>query len=436
MPKVTKIINGEYIGGEKYTITDAGEGKSIISFTPDTVLKEGTPVGAEILNEMQKNGVYSLVGTRSILGQKEIYTCSIEGIVDFGLFDIILIMTPDTTNTTQNIYLDLSGNEFQIIGNNTILTGDLQANEPYIFKLTSITKKAFLIGSDKLKKGTYPGKASDLKAEIDGKVSKNGDDITGNLTMSGQAPIEINTTYFSGAWRRGIQYLKSGVVTGNIGAFGTDSGLEYLFLSAGNDECVIKNGDAVIKSNRLQTIKKEIVDGVNETYLKLLGNAGLEFDSNLMYIQDVGTKQAGKYYFDKNTLGLFRCKTTTNTTVNDTNFVNESNYATAYKIDNYCELGSSGNNYYAKYADGRLECWGFFEAAKGGTGYVVLPYAFAMINEYNSYTVNIGILQNTTGVGIPSVTAGNLRFQAFDYQNRYTESSLYCSYVCKGRWKL
>lgn len=166
MPKVTKIINGEYIGGEKYTITDAGEGKSIISFSPDTVLKEGTPVGAEILNEMQKNGIYSLIGTRNISGQKEIYTCNIDGINDFGLFDIVLIVTPNITNTTQNIYLDLSGNEFQIIGNNIISAGDLQANEPYIFKLTSITKKAFLIGSDKLKKGTYSGDAGDLNTEI------------------------------------------------------------------------------------------------------------------------------------------------------------------------------------------------------------------------------------------------------------------------------
>lgn len=197
MPKVTKIINGEYIGGEKYTITDAGEGKSIISFTPDTVLKEGTPIGAEILNEMQKNGVYSLIGTRNISGQKEIYTCNVYGINDFGLFDIVLIMTPNLTNTTQNIYLDLSGNEFQIVSNNIISVGDLQANEPYIFKLTSVTKKAFLIGSDKLKKGTYPGKASDLKTEIDRKVSKAGDTMTGTLITKSDALENTSTTIYN-----------------------------------------------------------------------------------------------------------------------------------------------------------------------------------------------------------------------------------------------
>ena len=173
MPKVTKIINGEYIGGEKYTITDAGEGKSIISFSPDTVLKEGTPVGAEILNEMQKNGVYSLIGTRNISGQKEIYTCSIEGIVDFGLFDIILIMTPDTTNTTQNVFIDLSGTEFQIVSySGNIFIGELSLNIPYIFKLNANNKKAFLIGSERLSKGNYNKTAADLKNEIDTKLNK------------------------------------------------------------------------------------------------------------------------------------------------------------------------------------------------------------------------------------------------------------------------
>lgn len=194
MPKVTKIINGEYIGGEKYTITDAGEGKSIISFTPDTVLKEGTPIGAEILNEMQKNSVYSLIGTRNISGQKEIYTCNVDGINDFGLFDIVLIMTPNLTNTTQNIYLDLSGNEFKIVSNNIISVGDLQANEPYIFKLTSITKKAFLIGNDKLKKGTYPGKASDLDTDIKKCVS--GANTTGSIDISISNPATLTSTKF------------------------------------------------------------------------------------------------------------------------------------------------------------------------------------------------------------------------------------------------
>ena len=198
MPKITKIVNGEYIGGEKYTITDAGEGKSTILFTPDTVIKDGTPVGAEILNEMQKNGVYSLNGTRIISGQKEIYTCNIEGIVDFGLFDIVLIMTPNATNTTQNVVIDLSGTEFQIISYvGSIAIGELSLNVPYIFKLNISAKKAFLIGSEKLNRGTYPGTASDLKTDIDRKVSKSGDTMTGTLVSKSTTLEETSSTIYN-----------------------------------------------------------------------------------------------------------------------------------------------------------------------------------------------------------------------------------------------
>lgn len=317
MPKVTKIINGEYIGGEKYTITDAGEGKSIISFSPDTVLKEGTPVGAEILNEMQKNGIYSLIGTRNISGQKEIYTCNIDGINDFGLFDIVLIVTPNITNTTQNIYLDLSGNEFQIIGNNIISAGDLQANEPYIFKLTSITKKAFLIGSDKLKKGTYSGKASDLKTEIDGKVSKDGDTVTGNLTMTGTAPIEIDVSSFQGSWSRGIVYKKNGSIIGTIGALGDNNGLNNLYFSHGVGEPEVKvlDGDVVILSTRLNTSTKEFVGAINELNNKKMEGSmlatilGTTYEG---YVQTPGLKLKGKVYSSTTSNSFFMCTVDTN----------------------------------------------------------------------------------------------------------------------------
>lgn len=252
MPKVTKIINGEYIGGEKYTITDAGEGKSIISFTPDTVLKEGTPIGAEILNEMQKNSVYSLIGTRNISGQKEIYTCNVDGINDFGLFDIVLIMTPNLTNTTQNIYLDLSGNEFQIVSNNIILVGDLQANEPYIFKLTSVTKKAFLIGSDKLKKGTYLGKASDLDND---KYDKTGGILSGAVTIN----TEINSN------KSHISFRNNNVERGFIGNVETTDSKSFHIKNtiAGDGIILYDNGTAYFKMNNLTTPTREVGAAIN-----------------------------------------------------------------------------------------------------------------------------------------------------------------------------
>ena len=58
MGSLTQVVNGEYIGADKYVIEDAGDGKSTVVFSPDNVLKEGTPVGAELVNEIQKNDLY------------------------------------------------------------------------------------------------------------------------------------------------------------------------------------------------------------------------------------------------------------------------------------------------------------------------------------------------------------------------------------------
>ena len=77
-----------------------------------------------------------------------------------------------------------------------------------------------------------------------------------------------------------------------------------------------------------------------ERILELIeNNSGLEFDENLLYIQDVGTKQANKYYFDKFQKGLFRCLSNTTSTVNSaTYFENESNRNNADKLENFSKI--------------------------------------------------------------------------------------------------
>lgn len=47
---------------------------------------------------------------------------------------------------------------------------------------------------------------------------------------------------------------------------------------------------------------------------------GAELDENLFYLNDAGTKQVGKLYFDKNKKGLFKCIKQTTGTVNSTEF--------------------------------------------------------------------------------------------------------------------
>ncbi|MGL4863488.1 MAG: hypothetical protein ACRC3I_08425, partial [Cetobacterium sp.] len=120
MSKLKKIKNGEYIGGDKYTVTPDAGGKSKIVFSPDSILTEPTPVGAEILNEMQLNEVYTLDTVRSVDGQKEIYTATLEGFTEFDNPDLNFNLKINSENTNSQTYLRLNNIDYLIeckIGN-------------------------------------------------------------------------------------------------------------------------------------------------------------------------------------------------------------------------------------------------------------------------------------------------------------------------------
>ena len=70
-------------------------------------------------------------------------------------------------------------------------------------------------------------------------------------------------------------------------------------------------------------------------YDLLENNGGINIDTALLYLNDAGTKTAGKVYFDKNKKGLFECIKTTTNTVNSTEFfVDISNKASADRLTN------------------------------------------------------------------------------------------------------
>lgn len=120
MSKITKVKNGEYIGANKYTIKDAGDGKSTVDFAPDSILTPGTAVGAEILNEIQMNGVYTLDTNRVIEGQKEVYVVNLEGFTEFDNPDLNFNLKINSENTNSQTYLRLNNIDYLIeckIGN-------------------------------------------------------------------------------------------------------------------------------------------------------------------------------------------------------------------------------------------------------------------------------------------------------------------------------
>lgn len=115
MGKVTQVKNGKYIGADKYTITDTSDGKKQVVFSPDSVLEEGTPIGAEILNEIQKNGLYYLAGTHRVDGQESIYDCTLVGIDTFEFAQLNVLFKPNTTPTQATVKLNISGQVFELV---------------------------------------------------------------------------------------------------------------------------------------------------------------------------------------------------------------------------------------------------------------------------------------------------------------------------------
>lgn len=225
MSKLNKIKNGEYIGGDKYIITPESGGKSKVVFTPDSVITEPTPVGAEILNEIQMNGAYTLNTNRIIDGQKEIYVANLEGFTEFSNPDLNLILKINSNNSSNNVYLRLNNIDYQILncGIGNLISGrfinarkegnfikllllektDLVENdtnknfsakgafdlkswlvENYTTLMNNIRENLTNMINTKTSHGGYNKSSQDLKNDIDTKVSKSGDTINGTLTSS------------------------------------------------------------------------------------------------------------------------------------------------------------------------------------------------------------------------------------------------------------
>lgn len=134
------------------------------------------------------------------------------------------------------------------------------------------------LNNNKLDKGTYPRTASDLKNEIDTKLDKGG--------YGGDAESLSNAITI----------------------------LEDTKLRKGNVPIYLESAETII--NMLQ------------------GNAGLDFDSKILYIQQTGVKMQNKYYFDINTGRMYRCLNNTTTVINTPNlFTDESNRGIIEIID-------------------------------------------------------------------------------------------------------
>ena len=105
------------------------------------------------------------------------------------------------------------------------------------------------LSNNKLDKGTYPGNASDLNTEIDGKVSKYGDTITGTLNINMEGKDKV--------------VLKSKGTTDGVVGSDTD-GVIVENSKSGKSIRLDNDGVGIYPSTSLKTEAKDLSGAVNE----------------------------------------------------------------------------------------------------------------------------------------------------------------------------
>ena len=132
--------------------------------------------------------------------------------------------------------------------------------------------------------------------------------------------------------------------TGKVGAEGKKQvgaiqnqgtlSLETILRVKKEIEALLKNQEAI--GNALALNGKSGTEYDKEIF----NVAGGNFDPEILYLNDVGTKQKDYLYYDRLKPGVFRCLQTTTGTVNSTsNFVDISSLENANRLDNLFEIG-------------------------------------------------------------------------------------------------
>ena len=218
----------------------------------------------------------------------------------------------------------------------------------------------------KLDKGTYAGTAQDLKNDIDTKTTESkvreliatlvdsapetldtlnelaralGDDPNFATTVTTALGNKLDKGTYTGTAKDLENLAKTTATTGRQGIVQLDTTTNSTSTTRAATPSAVKlaydlANSKLDKGNLPNTIQTA------EKILELIeNNSGLEFDESLLYIQDSGTKQENKYYFDKLQKGLFRCLSNTTSTVNSaTYFENESNRNNADKLENFSKI--------------------------------------------------------------------------------------------------
>lgn len=254
----------------RYKIIEDGQEKTVEierDWEPDV---EGTSNNERVMNELVKNITYDTDTVHTTESGTSVYICDLVGMKEFteysssdSSFIPKISAQINTTNSNQLSKIRISGKDGSVSDydlytiNNGVYSllgaNKLKPNTIVIIKIVSngankIAVVQYLM-DDKLDKGIYTGNASNLKAEIDGKVSKSGDTITGTLNINMEGKDKV--------------VLKSKGTTDGVVGSDTD-GVIVENSKSGKSIRLDNDGVGIYPSTSLKTEAKDLSGAVNE----------------------------------------------------------------------------------------------------------------------------------------------------------------------------
>ena len=195
------------------------------------------------------------------------------------------------------------------------------------------------VGDVNANKDTHVKAVVDEGTKQTGLIKAEGEKQVGLVGDKGAEQTKLITD--EGTKQVGLVGTKGTEETGKVGAEGKKQvgaiqnqgtlSLETLLRVQKEIEALLKNQEAI--GNALALNGKAGTEYDKETR----NVAGGNFDPELLYLNDAGTKQKDYLYYDRLKPGVFRCLQTTTRTVNSTtNFVDVSSLENSNRLDNLC----------------------------------------------------------------------------------------------------
>ncbi|WP_369713419.1 hypothetical protein AB8B23_03365 [Leptotrichia sp. HSP-342] len=385
-----------------------------------TATQVGTTITADIMNELQKGLVHSIETIKKTESGKEIYEINLNGIGEFGLFKgLKLLLEIKSGNQTNNVFIRIKNEEYQIQKNQDGTLGNLEAddlktNEKYFveFNGTQFVIINILNYATEQKNGIAKiyseAEANTDITKIENLVKNNENETAWDRLIEGLNHTKIVTI-------KNIARLFRKVLKP---ATETDQGLITEKKVKDLASSVIPEASETTAGKvRLGTTVNTALEGK-----RLAEIIGLEFGGN---IQDFGNKIKGKFYYDTVTKFYYECIANTNLTYNESSkFRAISNKPISDRIENYLIFGKNT----IKYPNGVIVQFGKgFAGALGSFYRNVLDNDFKEI--YSVVAIHDGSSHNT------NIAINVLGSNTFDAYGEFPIGPIKIFFTAYGRWK-